>query len=164
MAPIPIHALVAPAHPDWCTLLASLCHQPAPKTGIFDGGYGGTLVSAPFTDSYTYHSGHNGCSVKSVLGLSEGINAVKGGEARKYKGLVKGGGLAPRGESAGEDRGLTWVEGTAVTIANTEDDAEKPASAGGLTKRGETLEAIAWAAAIAGTKYIIKESFKAGGR
>ena len=159
MAPIPIHTLAAPAHPGCCTLFAPLCHPPAPKTGIFDVGYGGTRVSTPFTDSPAYHSGYNGSSAESALGIKEGINAGSSTDSDTFAALQTSDALAPRSET---DGGLTWVEGTTGLA-----EGDVPKAGGGdpgLVKRGDTLQAIAWAAAIAGTKYMIKESFKAGGR
>lgn len=144
-----LHALQVPAHPGWCILFAPLCHQPAPKTGIFDVGYGGKLVSTPFTDSYAYHFGYNGSSSAFALGLEEGLHA--GASTDKFADI-----LAPRGEASAGDGELTWVEGTSLAEAGKDNQ--------GVAKRGETLQAVAWAAVVAGTKYIIEESFKAGGR
>lgn len=141
--------LFLPAHQGWCTLFAPLCHQPAPKPGIFDVGYGSKLVFIPFTDSYAQLSGYNDSRSASALGLEEGLHA--GAAADKFADI-----LAPRGDASAGDGELTWVGG--ASLAEAEKDNQ------GVAKRGETLRAAAREAAVAGIKYIITEAFKAGGR
>ena len=100
--------------------------------------------------------------MESGLGMSQGTNAGATADQERSSALLTTADntLAPRREADGAEAGLSWVDGATALAEAVKDHNQGQ----GVTKRGETVQAIAWAAAIAGTKYIIKESFKAGGR